>query len=209
MTTDQPPQSVLVIGRSQLVLDDAVAGLRQLGYIAQATNDFSGDLTDRFDFAKVDLVMFGTQIPHDREREFTEQIAAINPHVIVVQGLGGIPGLIVNQVQEALSPEHPDPARAPTYTPDDRSIRLALADPAGVKVTVFWRTSIVPPDPKSDSLVLLDERLTSGDHAISIPDHVFVEPIAPEEALVRPAQAVFATVQVDAAIYNFSIAAGQ
>jgi hypothetical protein len=33
-------------------------------------------------------------------------------------------------------------------------------------VTARWQTSFVPPDPKSDSLVLLDERLAAGQHAI-------------------------------------------
>jgi hypothetical protein len=59
-------------------------------------------------------------------------------------------------------------------------------------VTLWWQTSFVPPDPKSDSLVLLDERLAPGDHAILVPDHV-------------PPKAAFATVQIDA-IYAFSIA---
>lgn len=209
MTSDKQQQSVLVIGRSQLVLDDALVGLQQLGYTAQATNDFSSDITGRFDFTGIDLVLLGTQVPPDREASLKEEIGAINPAVVFIEGLGGIPGLIVNQVRAAFAAEYQDPARPPTYTADHRSIRLTLADPADVTVTLFWRTSIVPPDPKSDSLVLMDDRLASGDHTIVIPDHVFNEPTAPEEVIVRPSQAVFATVQVDAAIFNFSIAAGQ
>lgn len=208
MTTHNPQRSVLVIGRSQLVLDEAVAGLRQLGYAAEATNDVSNDIASRFDFTDINLVLFGTQVPTERETEFKVGIRAINPDIVVVQGLGRIPGLIVNQVQAAFAAEHQDSVRPPTYTPDDRSIRLALADPADVKVTVFWRTSMVPPDPKSDSRVLLDDRLVSGDHTIPVPDHVFIPPTVPEE-VVRPARAVFATVQVDAAIFNFSIVAEQ
>jgi hypothetical protein len=50
----------------------------------------------------------------------------------------------------------------------------------------------VPPDPKSDSLLLLDDRLASGDHAVRVPDLV-------------PPKAAFATVQIDAAIYAFSV----
>src|SRR5262249_61526289 len=116
--------------------------------------------------------------------------------VILGQGLAGIPGLIVNQVRGAFTANHRDPTRAPTYTPDGRSIRLSLADPADVNVTVWWQTAFVPPDPRSDSLVLLDEELAGGDHAIRVPDHV-------------PPKAAFATVQVDAAIYAFSIATEQ
>ena len=41
MTNDTVQQSVLLIGKSQLVLDDAVAGLGALADKADATNDFS------------------------------------------------------------------------------------------------------------------------------------------------------------------------
>jgi hypothetical protein len=209
MTTAKPRRSILVIGGSRRVLDEAAVGLQELGYTAQVTTDFSSDITGRFDFTAIDLVLFGTQVPHDREAEFKAEIGVINPDIIVVEGLGGIPGLIVNQVRAAFAGEHGEPVRAPTYSSDDRSIRLTLAAPADVEVTVFWRTSVVPPDPKSDSLVLLDDRLSGGDHTIRVPDHVLIEPTAPDPVVVRPAQAVFATVQVDAAIYNFGIAAGQ
>ena len=195
MTTDQPQRSALLIGKSQRVLDDAVAGLRDLGYKADATNDF-GDITGRFDVARIDLVVFGGQVPPDRKAELREEISAINPQVIFVQGLAGIPGLIVNQVEGAFTADHQDPARAPTYTPDERSIRVSLVQPSDVKVRVWWQTSFVPPDPRSDSLLLLDGHLAGGDHTVPVPDHV-------------PAQAAFATVQVDAAIYAFSIATEQ
>jgi hypothetical protein len=195
MTPDNPQRSVLLIGKSQLVLDDAVAGLRDLGYKGEATNDFT-DITGRFDVKAIDLVVFGGQVPPDRKAELSEEIAAINPQAIFVQGLAGIPGLIINQIQGAFTAHHQDPTRAPTYTPDDRSIRLSLAEPAGVKVTVWWQTSFVPPDPKSDSLQLLDDQLASGDHAVPVPGHI-------------PPQAAFATVQIDAATYAFSIATEQ
>jgi hypothetical protein len=63
-------------------------------------------------------------------------------------------------------------------------------------VTVWWQTTFMPPDPKSDSLLLLDERLGGGEHAIRVPDLV-------------PPRAAFATVQIDAAVYAFSIATEQ
>jgi hypothetical protein len=192
MTTDNTQRSALLIGKSQLVLDHAVAGLRNLGYNAEATNDFT-DVTGRFDAKKIDLVVFGGQVPPDRKGELREEIGAINPGVIFVQGLAGIPGLLVNQVQGAFRAEHQDPTRAPTYVPEERSIRLTLPEPADVNVTVWWQTSFVPPDPKSDSLVLVDDRLAGGDHTIPVPDDV-------------PPKAAFATVHVDAAIYAFSIA---
>jgi hypothetical protein len=195
MATDNPQRNVLLIGKSQLVLDDALAGLRDLGYKAEATNDFA-DVTARFDARAIDLVVFGGQVPPDLRAELRKEISAINPHVIFVQGLAGIPGLIINQVQGAFARDHHEPVRAPTFTPDERSIKLTLPGPADVKVTVWWQTSFVPPDPKSDSLLLLNDRLAAGDHAVRVPDLV-------------PPQAAFATAQVNAAIYAFSIATEQ
>jgi hypothetical protein len=195
MTTDNSERRVLLIGKSQLVLDESVAGLRDVGYKAEATNDFA-DVTGPFDVKEIDLVVFGGQVPADRKAELKDEIGAMNPGVIFVQGLAGIPGLIVRQVQGAFTANHQDPTRAPTYTPDDRSIRLTLANPADVKVTVWWQTAFVPPDPRSESLLILDDQLASGDHAIPVPDHV-------------PPNAAFATVQVDGAIYAFSIATEQ
>jgi hypothetical protein len=195
MTPHTAQGSVLLIGKSQRVLDDSVASLRDLGYKAEATNDFA-DVTGRFDARTLDLVVFGGQVPLDRKAELRDEIGTINPRVIFVQGLAGIPGLIVNQVQGAFAAHHPDAAGAPTYTPDERMIRLNLAKPADVKVTVWWQTAFVPPDPTSDSLLLLDERLDGGDHAIPLPDLV-------------PRRAAFATVQIDAAIHAFSIASAQ
>jgi hypothetical protein len=192
MTTDDAQRSVLLIGKSQLVLDDAVAGLRDLGHTAEATNDFS-DVTARFDVRTIDLVVFGGQVPSDRKAELKEEIGAINPRVIFVQGLAGIPGLIVNQVQGAFAAHDQVPSEVPTSTRDERSIRLTLARPAIVKVTAWWQTAFVPPDPKSDSLLLLDERLVAGDHAVQVPDLV-------------PPEAAFVTVQIDEATYAFSIA---
>src|SRR5215216_7710233 len=125
MATEKPQPSALLIGKSQRVLDDAVAGLRDLGYKSHGTNDFS-DITGRFDVANIDLVVFGGQVPPDRKAELREEIGAINPGVIFVQGLAGIPGLIINQVHGAFRAEHRDPTRAPTYAPEERSIRLTL-----------------------------------------------------------------------------------
>src|SRR5919197_1169087 len=102
MTPDNAPQNVLLIGKSQRVLDDSVAGLRDLGYRADATNDFA-DVTGRLDARTVDLVVFGGQVPPDRRAELREEIRTINPSVIFVEGLAGIPGLIINQVRGAFA----------------------------------------------------------------------------------------------------------
>jgi hypothetical protein len=208
MTTGTPQRSVLVFGKSRLVLDDTVAALQDLGYTAQATSDFFSDVTSQFDVTDIGLVVLGTQVPADRQAELKEKIGTINPRASFIEGLAGIPGLIASCVQEAFAAGGKDPAHAPAYTPGDRSIRLTLADPAAVKVTVWWRTSIIPPDPESDSLVLLDGQLAGGQHTILVPDHVFGPPKHSPDSPDLPL-AAFATVQVDAAIYNFSITAGQ
>jgi hypothetical protein len=195
MATEKPQRSVLLIGKSQRVLDDTVAGLLALGYQADGTNNFS-DITGRFDVARIDLVVFGGQVPPERKAELHEEIAAINPQAIFVQGLAGIPGLIVKQVQAAFTAHQQELGRAPAFTAHDRSIRLSLAQPDDVNVSVWWQTSFVPPDPRSASLVLFDGQLTGGDHTVAVPDHI-------------PSRAAFATVQVGAAIYALSIATEQ
>jgi hypothetical protein len=206
MTTGISQRSVLVIGASQRVLDDCFAALRDLGYTAQGTNEFFSDITGRFDVAHIDLVSLGGLVPSDRKAELKEQIVAINPRVIFLDSLAGIPGLIASQVQEAFTADRQDPARAPAYAPGDRSIRLTLADPAAVKMTLWWRTALIPPDPKSDSLVLFDGQLPSGDHAIGVPAGFPPETATPSGQRAAP---WFATVHVGPAIYNFGIAAGQ
>src|SRR5260221_55891 len=175
MESNDTGQGVLIIGKSQLVLDDSVAGLRDLGYTADATNDFV-DVTGRFDPRRLSVVVFGAQVPQDRRVQLKEEILAFNREVIFVDGLAA--------------------PQAPSFAHAQRSIRLTLADPAAVNVTAWWGTSFVPPDPKSDSLLLLDDRLAAGDHTIPIPNQI-------------PARAAFATVHVDAAIYAFSIATEQ
>jgi hypothetical protein len=206
MTTGTPQRSILLIGKSQRVLDDTAAGLRDIGYTVQATSEIFSDITGRFDITHIDLVALGGAVPLDRKTKLEEQISAINPRVTFLEGLAGIPGLIISQVQGAFAAGREDPARAPAYTPGDRSIRLTLAHPAAVKVTAWWRTSIIPPDPESDSLVLLDGRLASGHHTIPVPGHI--PPLAATPSGPRPA-AWFATVQAGEAVYAFSITAGQ
>lgn len=206
MTTDIPQRSVLVIGASQRVLDDCVAALHDLGYTAQATNEFFSDIPGRFDVAHIDLVSLGGLVPPERKADLKEQIGAINPRVIFLDSLAGIPGLVASQVQEAFTADRQDPAHAPTYAPGDRSIRLALTDPAAVKVTLWWRTALIPPDPKSDSFILFDHQLPRGDHTIPVP--AGFPPLTTTPSGTRPAP-WFATVQIGAAIYNFGIAAGE
>jgi hypothetical protein len=81
MTSGNQQRSVLLIGKSQRVLDDTAAALRDLGCTAQATSDFFSDITGRLDVTQIDLVALGGAVPPDRKAELKEQIGAINPRV--------------------------------------------------------------------------------------------------------------------------------
>jgi hypothetical protein len=182
---------VLVIGRSQAVLDATVELLSGRGYSAQATNDFEG-ITDQVDPLSLDLIVFGGQIPPAKKVEMREQISAANDAVVFIQGLSGIPGLIADQVSGALAGEPLIPGQAPLYDAEAKTIALNLYAPLDVKVTVYWITALIPPDPKSDSLVLHDGSLPPGDHAFEVPDAVSLE-------------AAFATVRASTAIWSFRL----
>src|SRR5260370_33923189 len=142
---------------------------------------------------RLSVLAFGAQVPKDRRVQLKEETLAVNREAIFVDGLAGIPGLIISQVEAAFAADHLDPTQAPSFAHDQRSIRLTLADPATVNVTAWSGTSFVPPDPNSDSLLLLDDTLAAGDHTIPIPNQI-------------PARAACATAHVAAAIYAFSIA---
>ena len=182
---------VLVIGRSEAVLDATVELLSAGGYAAQATNDFEA-LTEQVDPRTLDLVVLGGQIPPAKKVEIREEIAAANDAVIFVQGLSGIPGLIADQVAGALVGDQLIPGQAPLFDAARRTIALSLYAPLDVKVTAYWITALVPPDPKSDSLVLHDGPLPSGDHDFEVPDIVSLE-------------AAFATVRAGAAVWSFRL----
>ena len=59
-------------------------------------------------------------------------------------------------------------------------------------VTAWWPALVVPPDPKSDSLVLIDGQLIDGEVAIGLPD------VVPQTA--------FVSVRLDDTVYAFSVA---
>lgn len=181
---------VLIIGKSQLVLDETLVILRGQGYAAQATNQFDSVLAD-YDVKGVDLVVFGGQVPPDTRERLTHAIAAVSPSAIFVRGLSGIPGLIAGQVAAALG--RPSPESRPAFNADTRSIDLKLTTRRRIAITLYWQTSFVPPDPKSDSLVLVDGELLDGAVSIAIPDTV-------------PDVASFAVVAIDNAVDAFSIA---
>lgn len=192
MTTTDTDPNVLVIGRSQAVLKATVELLRDRGYTARATSNFEA-ITDQADPRTLALVVFGGQVPPAEKAEMRQEISELNPAVEFVQGLSGIPGLIVDQVTAALAGEQLIPGQAPFYEPATKTIALSLYASLEVRVTVYWITELIPPDPKSDSLVLHEGLLPAGDHAFKIPDTVSLD------------TAAFATVQAGEASWSFRL----
>jgi hypothetical protein len=184
-------KNVLVVGRSESVLDTTVALLAERGYDARATRDFE-NITDQFDARDLDVVAFGGQVAPDKKEEIRAALARVNPDLEFLQGLAGIPGLIVDQVEAALAEEVVIPGQAPVYDPDERTIGLSLFTPLDVKVTAYWLTEMVPPDPKSDFVVLADGPLPAAEHRFGVPDVVELN-------------AAFATVRAGGASWSFRL----
>ncbi|WCB93374.1 hypothetical protein DSM104299_02087 [Baekduia alba] len=189
MTTATP--GVLIVGRSPLVLETTLALLSERGYDAHATSDF-GDITGQFDAAELDVVVLGGQVPPDRKAEMREALRAVNPRLAVVQGLAGIPGLLVDQVEATVAGETAVPGQAPVYDAEQRAIELVLFAPLEVEVTVYWITELVPPNPKSASAILVQGALRAGEHRVRVPDAVALD-------------AAFATVVAGAASWSFRL----
>jgi hypothetical protein len=115
--------------------------------------------------------VFGGQVSADRKTALSDETTAANPDVILLPGMAGIPVLIVDQVQQALGGEQVIPGQAPTYDAARRAIVLSLFAPLQVTVTAYWITELIPPDPKSASQILADDRLTAGEHTFRLPEH--------------------------------------
>jgi hypothetical protein len=183
----RPQSRVLIIGRSENVLSEAVQILRLIGYAAGASNDFAG-VMDRFDMTAVDLVVFGGMVPPGTKELLREQISDRNPAMTFVQGFAGIAGVVAAQVRAALTEgTSAEAGLAATYNPETRTVDLHLDTPQDVQVVAWWGTSFTPPEPKSTSQVLLDALLPAGGHTVTLPREV-------------PAQASFVTVAAGDAV---------
>lgn len=188
---------VLVVGRSPGVLLDAVDILRGRGFRADATNQFDDVLAD-YDASGVDVLVFGGMVPADTKEHLREKVAALNPAVRIVQGLGGIPGLIAAQVEAAAATVPGTTASATeaaadvAYDADERSLQITLAEPAYAVVEAWWGTSFQPPEPQSAHAVVFTGELAVGSHAITLPDHV-------------PSQASFTAVRVAGSVHVFTV----
>jgi hypothetical protein len=180
----RPESRVLIIGRSENVLSETVQILRGQGQAAGASNDFA-DVMNLFDMNAVDIVVFGGMVPPDTKELLRRQISDRNPAMTFIQGLAGIAGLIVAQVQASRTGDAT--GLAVTYDPQARTVDLHLDRPEEVQVVAWWATSFIPPEPLSTSLVLLDASLPAGQHAVPLPEEV-------------PSQASFVTVAAGDAV---------
>src|SRR5262249_10261521 len=162
-----PPARILVIGRSETVLTELVAILRDKGHAAGATNEFDRTL-DLFDAGQLDLVVFGGMVPPDTKQHLRQQISARNPAATFVQGYAAITA----QYEPTITDATTGPAASVTYHSLSRPIGIPLDRPQHVTVIAWWHTSFAPPEPKSTARVILDEELPAGAHTIAIPDEV-------------------------------------
>jgi hypothetical protein len=186
----EPTTSVLVIGRSEKVLKETVDLLRQSGRAAGATNDFD-HLLATFDVASLDLVVFGGMVPPEKKEVLRADLATANPTITFLQGLAGIPGLIVAQVEAATAPPSPNSASV-TYDTEARAITISLRAPSDVRAVAFWGTAFVPPDPESTSRPILEGTMEEGTHTISLPPFV-------------PDTASFLAVHIETDVHTFLV----
>lgn len=185
-TAPARPARVLIVGRSPSVLEEAVALLRSRGYLADATNVFDR-VADDYDLAALDVLVLGGAVPPDTKDRLTR--LAEGAHV--VQGLAGIPGVIVAQVEAVVAGGDRHGNRV-AYVADDRSFVVDLARPARVVVEAFWATSFRPPEPTSTGTVVVTGERDAGRHRVTLPDEV-------------PGEAAFAVVTVDDAVEVFTV----
>ena len=162
--------SVLIIGRSEKVLEETVDLLRADGRAAGATNDFD-NVDTHFDIASLDIVVFGGMVPPQTKAALRTDLAAANPTIAFVQGLAGIPGLIAAQVQAAAAPSRCEPGSI-NYDADSRTVGISLRAPEEVRVIAFWGTAFVPPDPESTSEVIFDGMMSAGRHIVPLPAYI-------------------------------------
>jgi hypothetical protein len=163
-------KSVLVIGRSERVLRETVDLVCRNGRTAGATNDFENVLA-LFDVAALDIVVFGGMVPPATKGIIRSKLTEANPTITFGQGLAGIPGLIAAQVEAAAVPRRLEPGSI-TYDRHNRTVTLSLQSPEHVRLTSFWGTAFVPPDPESASEVIFVDTLEPGRYTVPLPPSV-------------------------------------
>lgn len=181
---------VLIVGRSPSVLLETVDILRGRGYEAEATNQFD-DVLDDYDVSDLDILVFGGMVPPGTKQYLREQVSALNPTVTVIQGLGGIAGLIAAQVEAVAGPGTPAGMEV-AYDQSARSVLITLTEAAHATVEAWWGISFRPPEPQSAHAVVFDGELEPGHHAIAMPNEV-------------PSEASFTAARINDAVHVFTV----
>ena len=142
------------------------------GHAAGASNEFA-DVMDLFDMAAVDIVVFGGMVPPDTKELLREQIAGRNPAMTFVQGFAGIAGLIVAQVQAALTGDaSAETGLAVTYDPRTRTVDLHLDRPEEVQVVAGGARPSPRPSLAAPPRCCVDAGLPAGKHTVTLPGEV-------------------------------------
>jgi hypothetical protein len=130
-------------------------------------------------------------VPPATKETLRTDLGTVNPAIVFVQGLAGIPGLIAAQVRAAAAPSgaHRPPVE---FDGDRRTVTLALDAPEEVRVVGFWGTAFVPPDPESASAVLFHQTFGAGTHTVALPESF-------------PAVASFIVVEVGTDVHPFAV----
>jgi len=183
--------TILIIGKSPAALDAMQSLLHKSGYAVETTNNFE-NVPERFKLENFDLITMGGQVPPDTKAIVMQAAKERKSNMLFVQGMAGIPGLVVEQIEGELAAEQRKPDRAPVFRAATRTLNLFLPESAPVKVTAWWHTDFIPPNPGSDSRVLCNKTLAAGNHNIPVPGDI-------------PNEYSFVTVRIGNAVYPLKL----
>lgn len=120
--------SVLLVFQRARVMDEVADGLRRIGLTVREETDVQRART-QVDGATVDVLAVGRSVKPDKRDELVRTLRARNSALRVVNGLAPITGLLVAQVEEALT----SPGR------DSRIVRDAALETVNSRVVVTLR----------------------------------------------------------------------
>ncbi|MDM7853850.1 hypothetical protein [Cellulomonas alba] len=181
--------SVLIVGRSPSVLEDAVAMLRSRGISAGATNDYDRALDGGG--PTPDVLVLGGAVPPATKELLTAELQRRNPAARVLLGLVGIAEVVAAQVEAEVEGT---PSSQVAYDAAEGAVVIDLDRSAHVAVDAFWATSLTPPQPTSTGTQVLAADLAPGRHRVPLPDGL-------------PDSAAFAVVRVDDRVAVLTLAA--
>lgn len=115
---------VLLVGKRQRVLEEVGANLARLGLHVREETDVSQAVT--LDGSSFEVVVVGRSVTGGKRSELVSRLRAVNPRLVVVEGLAPIPPLLVAQVEEALTSRGPDTSVVGNATLETVNSRVVL-----------------------------------------------------------------------------------